>query len=305
MKQLIFRFTIIILAISFLPLGSVFRATIPKQSNDSFVVLDISSQKTIFLSAKEYLIGALFAQIDMNYSIETLKAQTVVAYTNAKLEKNKSDKEYDFEIDISREIRYIDKETAKIKYGDSYEKFLTKAREAVDSVYGKTAVYNQSLVLLPYFLSSNGITEDAYVVWGQETEYLKPVKSAGDLLNPTAKTTYKIPVEKVRKIIKEKYKIDLPEDILNCFVINSRTDSGTVDSCTIGSITMTGQDLRSLLGLCSANFDIACDGETLTVICYGNGHYVGMSQYGADFMARQGNSYIEILKHYYTGIEII
>lgn len=305
MKQLLFRFTIIIISVALLPLGPIIKTVFSNSNTDTFTMLDASTQKTLTVTAKEYLIGALFAEIDMNYNIEVLKAQAVVAYTNAIFEKEKSNKDYDFEIDISREILYIDKESAKRKYEKNYEELLAKAEKAVNSVYGKIAVYNKSAVLLPYFISSNGVTEDSYIVWGQEADYLKPVKSAGDLLNPNAKTSYKFDITDVRNIIKEEYKIDLPDDVINCFVVNNRTESGTVTCCTVGSLTMTGQDFRALFGLCSANFDIACDGETLTVICYGNGHYVGMSQYGADFMARQGSNYVDILKHYYTGIEII
>ena len=303
MKSVFLRFAIIFLCVSIVPLGCLCNASF--LNSNSFTILDVSENRTIVLSEKDYLIGALFAQIDTNYSIEALKAQAVVAYTNALFEKSKNiHKGYDFEVDISRGILYIDENTAKQKHRDNYETLLKKVEEAVDFVYGKRMTYNSKLVLLPYFSSCSGMTEDAYTVWGQEIKYLKSVESAGDVLNPNSKTTYNFSIEEVQNLIREKYKIELSKELVPSIAINARNQVGTVTECSIGSLTLTGQDLRSLLSLCSSNFDIAYDNDTITIVCYGNGHYVGMSQYGADFMARQGSSYVDILTHYYTGIEI-
>ena len=303
MNRIITKFAVIILSVTLIPLGAIGKTAISNFKNEKFVVFDVSSNKTYSLSEREYLIGALFAQTDPSYDLEALKAQTVVSYTNALFMEQSSDKNYDFEIDISREILYIDEDSARKKYAEDYKRLLKKIEAAVDSVYGKSITFNSKTVLLPYFSSSNGFTEDASVVWGQEVEYLKAVKSGGDVLNPNSKTDYSFTIEEIRSLILEKYKIELPEDSLN-FVVEGRTDSGTVTACSVESIVMTGQDFRSLFNLRSANFDLSFDGEKLDITCYGKGHYVGMSQYGADFMARQGSSCVDILKHYYTDIEI-
>lgn len=305
MRSTFLRFAIIFLCITIVPLGRICTALFLDSSVNSFTIFDASESRTIVVGVKEYLIGALFAQIDTDYNIEALKAQAVVAYTNALFEKSKNiHRGFDLEVDISQEILYIDEITAKQKYKDKYQKLLKKVEEAVDSVYGERATYNSKAVLLPYFSSCSGMTEDAYTVWGQEIEYLKPVKSAGDVLNPNSKKAYNFSAEELKNLIYAKYKIDLSTQEISSIAIKGRNRSGTVTECNIGTLTLTGQDLRSLLGLCSANFDITFDNDTITVICYGEGHYVGMSQYGADFMARQGSSYAEILTHYYTGIEI-
>lgn len=304
MKQTITKFIVILLTLTIIPLGAVCKTAIVNLSDEKFVVFDISSQKIISLTPKEYLIGALFSEIDPMYSTETLKAQALVCYNNALWMKQTSDTEYDFEVDISQEILYMDEKTAKQKYSNEYKNLLKKIETAIDSIYDKQITFKSKRVLLPYFASSNGFTEDAEAVWGQDVGFLKAVESPGDLLNPNTKTTFCFSVETVRDIVKTRYNVELPEDTTDCFHIESRTDSGTVSGCSVGSIVMTGQNFRSLLGLCSANFDLSCDGKSLVVTCYGNGHYVGMSQYGADFMARQGSTYVDILKHYYTGIEI-
>ena len=78
----------------------------------------------------------------------------------------------------------------------------------------------------------------------------------------------------------------------------------TNQNVTVGKKTFTGSDFRKLLSLKSADFDVKADDENVTVICRGNGHFVGMSQYGADYMARQGSNYKEILMHYYPNTVI-
>ena len=305
MKSTLLRFAIIFLCVSIVPLGRLCSASFLGLNSDSFTIFDPSENRTMVLGAKEYMIGALFAQIDTDYNIEALKAQAVVAYTNALFEKSKNaHRGFDLEVDISREILYMDENTAKQKHKDKYQELFKKLKNAVDYVYGKVATYDSKVALLPYFSSCSGMTEDAYTVWGQEIEYLKPVKSAGDILNPNSKKTYSFSAEEIKNLIYAKYKIELSTEDVSLIGINGRNHSGTVTECSIGSLTLTGQDLRSLLGLCSANFDVTFNNDHITVICYGEGHYVGMSQYGADFMARQGSSYIDILTHYYTGIEI-
>ena len=304
MKEAVTKFFIIVLSITLIPVMTVGKAKTTEQNSKSFTVFDVSSKKIITLTPREYLIGALFAEIDPSYSIEALKAQTVICYTNALFSKQNSKSSYDFEIDISQSTLYLDEKAAKKKYGENYDSLREKISSVVDLVYEKAITYESNLVLLPYFACSNGITEDAKNVWGQSIEYLRAVESPGDVLNPNLKSVYTFSLEMVRQIVKEKYNLDLPENLAESISIKSRSESETVTTCELGSLTMTGQNFRALFGLCSANFDLVLEESELKIICYGSGHCVGMSQYGADFMARQGSSYIEILEHYYKGIEI-
>ena len=77
-----------------------------------------------------------------------------------------------------------------------------------------------------------------------------------------------------------------------------------VKEITIGDKTFKGTDIRKFFSLRSSTFDCEYKDGSFIFKVKGYGHGVGMSQYGADFMARQGSTYIEILKHYYTGVEI-
>lgn len=83
-----------------------------------------------------------------------------------------------------------------------------------------------------------------------------------------------------------------------------KTDSGYISCAVIGGKEFTGAQVREKLGLRSACFEIKCTGDEFKITVHGYGHGVGMSQYGADYMARQGSDWQEIIKHYYTGVEI-
>lgn len=302
MKRIFIRIIVLFTAITTIPLLFFTYGLVSSASQMAFAIYDSSAQKIIYVSEKDYLVGALLAQTDADFNIEMLKAQAVIMYTNAIFEKTKNqEKDFDFKTDSTL---YWDNETAKTFHRDKYEGTLSKIKTAVDEVFGEKITYDSQLVFLPYFYCSNGKTEEAYFVWGEEVEYLKPVNSDGDLINPNLKSVHILSLDEFKKALYKTYKLEIPNDKLPTFTINGRTESGTVTSCTIEELTITGQNLRSLLNLNSANFDVKLSESNIEITCYGKGHYVGMSQYGADFLARQGFDYKEILKHYYTNIDI-
>lgn len=302
MKRLFIQLIVLFLTITVIPISFFAYSVVSSAGQATLIIYDSLTQRTARITEKEYLIGALFAQTNVDFDIEMLKAQAVIIYTNAIFEKNKNtDKHFDFE---SNSSLYWDKEKAKNVYGDSYENNLSKITTAVNEVYGEMVTYNSQLVFLPYFYCSNGKTEDAAFIWGEEIGYLKAVSSEGDLINPHIKSRCFLTLNELKKAVYNTYKLEFSDSQIPTVIINGRTESGTVTSCTIEELTMTGQNFRSLFNLCSANFDVKIDETHIEITCYGNGHYVGMSQYGADFMARQGYDYKQILKHYYTNIEI-
>ena len=117
---------------------------------------------------------------------------------------------------------------------------------------------------------------------------------------------------KVRKAFPEKSFGDISADKIK---ILSRTAGGRVEKMQVGEETLKGTEVRSALGLSSALFTISFKEGTgwkgssasntqISLISSGSGHGVGMSQYGADGMAKEGADYKEILRHYYSGTEI-
>lgn len=302
MKRIFIKIISLFFIITVIPTIFFVYNTALRTSLSNLLVYNSSLQKTLRVSEKEYLIGSLLAQTNADFDIEMIKSQAVVIYTNTLFEKIKN-KEKTFDIE-SNDTLYFDEMKAKNFHGEKYETLLSKIETAIGEVSGQKVTYNSQLVFLPYFYCSDGKTEDAYFVWGKEIEYLKPAISEGDSINPNLKTVYTVTLEEFKKALYDTYKLEIPDGKTPTIAIGGRTESGTVTTCTVEELTMTGQNFRSLFNLCSANFDIKTNDAYLEIICYGNGHYVGMSQYGADFLARQGHNYKEILKHYYTGIEI-
>jgi stage II sporulation protein D len=156
-----------------------------------------------------------------------------------------------------------------------------------------------------YHAISGGVTEDAANIWTGSAPYLVPVESDGDRLAPGYESTVLIPTEELRKrLVKDYPAINLPEDPAAWFGAVRRTESGYVQEIEAGDITLHGKDIRLLLGLRSHNFEVLYTERGFEFVVVGYGHGVGLSQHGADYMARQGAGYREILEAYYTGAEV-
>ena len=90
----------------------------------------------------------------------------------------------------------------------------------------------------------------------------------------------------------------------NPIEIKEYTEGNRVKTIKIGNKELSGVEVRTILGLRSANFQVSIDGDNISFKVVGYGHGVGMSQTGADSMAKEGKNYEEIIKHFYTGVEI-
>ena len=97
---------------------------------------------------------------------------------------------------------------------------------------------------------------------------------------------------------------DLSGDPSGWFSQTVENSAGGVASVDLGGVTLTGSEVRTLFGLRSASFSVSWDGEAFTFDVTGYGHGVGMSQYGANAMAREGSDFEEILTWYYTGAQV-
>ena len=69
----------------------------------------------------------------------------------------------------------------------------------------------------------------------------------------------------------------------------------------MGGVRVSGSEVRQVLGLNSANFKVRVEEDELVFTTIGYGHGVGLSQYGARYMAIAGERYDQILQHYYPG----
>lgn len=258
------------------------------------------------LDEREYIIGVLAAEEDMSFHEEALKAQAVACYTYMRYKKNHDGiNGADVSDDSSTCQGYLDEKARKEKWKDKFDEYEKKAEKAVDSVLGETIIYEGEPILAVYHELNSGSTESAETVWGKDYPYLQSVESAGDRLSPDySKTVVFSPSEFMENAIKIK-DVSLTKDTEKWIGKFETAESGFVKKLTLGGTEISGTRFRDAFGLSSSNFTVDVTEEKVTVKTIGKGHMVGMSQYGADYMARNGSDYEEILEHYYKNIEII
>ena len=167
---------------------------------------------------------------------------------------------------------------------------------------GRIVTYDGEPIAAVFHAASGGQTESAKAVWGTDISYLVSVDSAGEE-EYRKKTT--LTANEFRSVMLEHYpKINLTGKPETWVTDIEREKSGRVSQCTIGGVTVKATDLRTQLGLSSTNFEVGTTEDTITFSCTGYGHGVGMSQYGAKAMAEDGQSWEDILLHYYSGTKI-
>ncbi len=273
-------------------------------------VMSASNGNVERMKLREYVIGSVAAEMPAVYHPQALMAQAVASYTYAKKvgEQNKKYKEsYLGEADITDnpDIHqgYIDEKRRKEKWGNKFDEYEKKIEAAVDEVFGYYMTFNGDTILAVYHSVSAGKTQSAETLWGSKIPYLTSVESPGDKLSPDFVSAETF-TEKEFKKCAENFGITLKGDAEEWVGESTKADSGYVMSVRIGSTEVSASKFREEFGLKSCSFDIDYSDGKFTVSCNGHGHGAGMSQYGADYMARQGASWREILLHYYTGIAL-
>lgn len=258
---------------------------------------------TVDVTMFEYICGSVAAEMPLSYSEEAIKAQAVACYTNAlRLKEKNTETKGDISDNTAVHQGYIDKKQRKEKWGESYEKYEKKLENAIKEIYGKAIYYNNKPCVAAFFAISNGKTEDAKNIWNTSVPYLKSVDSSWDKESPKYPSTVTYSKEEFIKKAKE-LKLSI-KDTKSSIKITKRTDSGTVKSVKFGDKTFTGEEIRKIFGLRSPTFKIEATENSVTFNVSGYGHGVGMSQNGANELAKKGYTYDEILTHYYTGITI-
>lgn len=263
------------------------------------------------LNIDEYLYGVVSSEMPANYEIEALKAQAIVArtYTIYQIIHNLGKHENADICDNSNCCQaWISKDERMAKWtAEEAESNWNKILEAVNSTSGKIITYNGEPINAFFHANSGGVTESSLNIWGGiDYPYLKSVETAGE----EGYTQYSSEViyskDDLLNKIKEKYpecEINFSQE--NCIQIIENTTSGRVKTIKFGNIEIAGTEARTILGLKSTNFTFSIDGDNIKFSVIGYGHGVGMSQTGADALAKTGANYEEIIKHFYTNVEII
>ena len=262
------------------------------------------------VNLEDYICGVVSNEMPANFEKEALKAQAVTARTYLASKKlNRCTLHEGIDICDSTHCQvYTSKEKRLEKWGADYaNEYWNKIKEAVDETSGQVLSYEGELVLYPQFFStSSGQTENSEDVYLGEIPYLRSVASTGEESAP------KYTSDKTLKISDFVYLLNsnftnlnvTVENIKNNFNIKSSSAAGGVIKLNINNVEIRGVDFRKALSLNSTNYTYEFNGDYITFHCKGYGHGVGMSQWGANAMAKNGSNYEEILKHYYTGVEI-
>jgi len=265
---------------------------------ESFRVLIADTKKVEIMSATDYIFGVVAAEMPALYESEALKAQAVAAYSFACIRRAQNKNlQYDISTDATLDQSYISVEAAKLRWGEKFDEYQEKIRSAVESVSGKTVRYKGEIALTLYHAVSSGKTENSSDVWGGEYEYLTSVDSVWDKLSPNYINSKTFTIEELKEKLGD-------YNFASANIKTEKTTVGTVKTLNVDGKKISGEDLRKKLELYSTNFTVKASSEGVTFNTFGYGHGVGMSQFGADYMAKQGADYKEILKHYYKNVTI-
>ena len=278
-------------------------------TNDSNVKIDNSIEgevdNNIYVSLRrggvvskveleEYVIGVVGAEMPASFSLDALKAQAIIARTYALKANQRGIVLSDNESSQS----YKSDDQLHSMWGSSFDLYFNKVRDAVLSTKGMYLSYNGDFIDAVYHSTSNGKTESSINVWGNYYPYLVSVDSGYDSFN----SSFEKKVSFSYSELSNKLGFDINSD--SSFIVLDRTDGDRVKSISIDGHIFSGIEVRSILGLRSADFDIEKNLDGVSITTRGYGHGVGLSQYGANGMALNGFSYIDILKHYYSGVSI-
>jgi len=255
----------------------------------------------------DYLWSVVAAEMPAAFEPEALKAQACAARTYAVRLQNAGGKHdgADLCTDSACCQAYISPAEAELKWGVSAGEYREKIAGAVGATDALGVLYGGEPIEALFFSSAPGRTSDAVAVWGSGVDYLKSVDSPEGEEVPNYRTTVTLTAQEVKDLMLAKYPgANLTGAPAGWFSDIRRGESGAVASALVGGVTLTGNQLRGALGLRSPAFTVAFDGERFTFDVTGYGHGVGMSQYGANKMAREGESFRAILEWYYTGVEV-
>lgn len=256
----------------------------------------------------EYLCNVVSAEMPADYEIEALKAQAIVArtYTIYKI-LNKKHENADICDDSTCCQAWISKDDRLARWEESKrESNWKKICDAVNGTKGKIVTYNNVPINAFFHSNSGGITEIPVNVWGGTGyPYLQSVETSGEDAYTQYSSEVVLKQEELLEKLKEKYS-DISIDFSNedDIKILEYTEGNRIKTIKFGNHEVSGVEVRSLLGLRSANFEVIREGDSIKFSVKGYGHGVGMSQTGADSLAKQGKNADDIIKHFYKDIEI-
>lgn len=279
------------------------------QKYNTIKLLHTNTNEIEEINLDEYLCNVVSAEMPASFEHEALNAQAIVArtYTIYKISNGSKHEGADICDSANCCQAWISKEDRFSKWEESLrEEYWNKIVTAVNTTAGKIITYDGKPINAFFHSNSGGKTEVPINVWGGSGyPYLQVVETAGEDAYSQYYSEITLTKEELLNKMKNKYS-DFEIDFTNsdCIQITEETDSNRVRTLKIGNKNISGVEARSIFALKSTNFLVNLEGDNIRFEVIGYGHGVGMSQTGADALAKQGKSYEEIIKHFYVGVEI-
>lgn len=268
----------------------------------------VSEEKTVEeVPLEQYVRGVVAAEMPIEFELEALKAQAIASrtYIIRRLLKNDRSQVPNVEAIVTNTEQhqvYLTEKQMRAKWGWSeYRSNVDKLNQAVSETQGLILTYQGEPIQATFFSTSYGFTENSEDYWQDAIPYLRSVPSPWDeKLSPRYKQLKSIPIAEIYR------KLDISEISAAAlhWKVLERTESGRVKALSIGGRTFSGREIREHLGLASTWFQWAMDGSEVVFTTHGYGHGVGMSQWGANGMAKEGRTAKEILSYYYKDVRI-
>lgn len=268
------------------------------RDNDLIKVYFTEENTVKEINTSEYLTGVVCAELPSSFHDEVLKAQAVAArtYMNYKIVNGIK---HENGAMVCTDYKHCQ---AWRDVSESDETFINRIRKAITDTAGEMVLYNNKPINSVFFSTSSGKTENCSDVWGEEVPYLVSVVSQGEEAAPNFMSECIITADEAKKKISEQIEgVDFSKGLFQNII---RSESGGIKTLDIGGVNIKGTKLRSIFELRSTNADIKEENGNIIFTVKGNGHGVGMSQYGAEAMAQNGKGYKDILAHYYTGCTV-
>ena len=279
----------------------------PAITGSSFHIMDSGTKQILTVGDREFMTGGVAAEMSPSAETEALKAQAVACYTYysrlREIQKKTPDASLngaDFSADLQNGQIYLTDDLRRKRWGSHYDEYAQALKTAIDPVFGQALRSSGELIEATYYAISSGNTESSADVWGGARPYLVSVASPGDRFAGGYQTTVTLPTDKMKTaILAAAPDANLSGDPSGWVGTAERTAAGSVKNIPLGGKSITGNAARAAFGLRSANFTVNYSNGQFTFLVLGYGHDVGMSQTGAQYMAKEGANYRQILSWYY------
>lgn len=267
----------------------------------------------------EYLKGVVAAEMPPQFADEALKAQFVIARTYAVRRMQvftapgkggcPLNRAADVCADHNTSQAFISREEVLRKHGSKVgASFWGRLDRLQQETQGLVLRHRGELIDPLYHSVSGRLTEDSGDYFVESLPYLKSVNDKWGADSPKLRQTVELTLNELAEALSTKEEAVMVSALSGAsqpVEIISRTATGRVKSVKAGGLTLSGREFRERLGLQSSDFQVTVRQERVVLTTHGYGHGVGMSQYGADGMARAGHGFEEILLHYYTGVAMV